>query len=227
MKRFKIYLVAMLAAIMLPATASAQLYEIANQLPQLISPALSGSLKYRGFVEASYLQGLGNTRANFVDFSTSQGFQYADWFYMGVGIGADIFMSNYNGSSVPGQSNFGNSGFDYNHSSSTTAFMVPLFTDFRFNLGGQNSASLFLDLKLGCSFLCTNNYIRINNGYLTNQEYFYLKPTIGCRIPVSSSHPKQSVNVGITYQLLTSNYWSVWSRNVTLNSLGASVAFEW
>ena len=31
---------------------SAQYYEIANRLPGLIRPALSGSLNYKGFIEA-------------------------------------------------------------------------------------------------------------------------------------------------------------------------------
>ena len=31
--------------------ASAQYYELANQIPQLISPALSGNFNYKGFVD--------------------------------------------------------------------------------------------------------------------------------------------------------------------------------
>ena len=43
----------------LPLTqANAQYYEIANRLPSLISPALSGSMKYKGFVEAGYNTGV-------------------------------------------------------------------------------------------------------------------------------------------------------------------------
>ena len=105
--------------------------------------------------------------------------------------------------------------------------MMPLFTDFRVNLGGQNSASFFIDLKIGCSFLLSKNYIEIGDGYLTNQQYFYLRPSIGIRIPTNSQNPKQAFNIGISYKLLTSNYWNSWSRNVTLNSLGATIAYEW
>lgn len=218
-----------------PVAASAQYYEIANQLPSLIQPALSGSLNYKGFFEASYTQGMGKYKANFLEISTSQGFRYSNWFYMGVGIGVDFLFSNPS-------DNWGDSwtpdpDFDTNHSSMTSAVMIPLFTDFRFNIGNnpvQNAngsysqgPSFYIDLKVGCSFLCSKDYVRINNGYLTNQQYFYLHPSIGLRIPVNSSNPRQAFDIGVSYKLLTSNYWSSWNRDVTLNSLGASIAFEW
>ncbi|MDE6396139.1 MAG: hypothetical protein K2K84_02585, partial [Muribaculaceae bacterium] len=74
-----------LAAIALTASSSvkAQYYEIANQISNLVSPALSGAGSYRGFVELSGLAGFGTNRANFVELSTSQGFKYSNWFYMG------------------------------------------------------------------------------------------------------------------------------------------------
>ena len=222
--RYVAGLIVALLALAGTGTASAQLYEIANQLPSLISPALSGSLNYKGFIEAGYSKTLGHYDADFLEISTSQGFRYSNWFYMGVGIGADILFSHKN-------DNWGNwdrsSGFNINHSATTTAVMLPLFTDFRFNIGGETGASFFIDLKVGCSFLLSNKYISIGNGYLTNQEYFYLRPTIGIRIPTNSKNPKQAVDLGINYKLLTSNYWNSWNRNVTLNGIGASIAYEW
>lgn len=205
-------------------SASAQLYEIANRIPSLISPALSGSLNYKGFVEAGYNKTLGNYDADFFEISTSQGFRYSSWFYMGVGMGADVLFAHKN----DGWGNWnGNSDFDTHHSSTTTAVMLPLFTDFRFNIGGDKAASFFADIKLGCSFLLSSKYISIGSGYLTNQEYFYLRPSIGIRIPTNSKNPKQAVDIALNYKLLTSNYWNSWSRNITLNGLGASLAFEW
>ncbi|MDE6144454.1 MAG: hypothetical protein K2F94_10330 [Muribaculaceae bacterium] len=209
----------------LPLTqANAQYYEIANRLPSLISPALSGSMKYKGFVEAGYNKTVGTYNSDFFEISTSQGFQYSNWFFMGVGLGVDVLFAHHN-------DNWGNwqrtSGFDFNHSSTTTAAMMPLFTDFRFTLGNTSSASFFIDLKVGCSFLLSNKYIEIGNGYLTNQQYFYLHPSIGIRIPTNSKNPKQAVDIGLNYKLLTSNYWNSWDRNITLNGFGASVAYEW
>lgn len=216
--------------------AMAQYYELANRLPGLIQPALSGSLNYKGFIETSYTQGLGHYKANFLTVSTSQGFRYSNWFYMGVGVGVDFLFSNVNDNWGDDWADSANpeSGFDTTHSSSVHAVMIPLFTDFRFNIGGNpvngvagSSAAFFIDLKIGCSFLCSDDYIRINNGYLTNQEYFYLQPSMGVRIPVSRNNPKQAFDIGISYKLLTSNYWNRWQRSVTLNSLGVTAAFEW
>ena len=228
----KIKALLLAAAALVPAAASAQYYEIANQLPQMISPVLSGSFNYKGFIEGGYSQGFGNCKANFAEISTSQGFQYANWFYMGVGLGVDVLFSDVDDGWNSGQ--WGNpSDFDYNHSSRTTAVMIPLFTDFRFTIGGNpytgkpmTRPAFFIDLKVGCSFLCSDDYIRIHNGYLTSQQYFYLKPSIGVRIPVNGSS-KQAVDIGVSYKLLTSNYWSSWSRNVTLNSVGVNIAYEW
>lgn len=204
--------------------ADAQFYEIANRIPSLISPALSGSFNYKGYVEAGYSKAIGNYDADFAEISTSQGFKYANWFYMGVGLGVDVLFAHQNenwGNWQPGNS------FDFNHGSRTTAVMMPLFTDFRFNFGKSTSATFFADLKLGCSFLLSNKYIAIGDGYLTNQEYFYLRPTIGIRIPTNINNSKQAVSIGLNYKLLTSNYWSNWSRNITLNSFGASLSYEW
>lgn len=213
--------------------ASAQYYEIANQLPQLIRPALSGSFNYKGFVDVSYMRGISKCKADFLEITTSQGFRYADWFYMGVGIGADVLFSStdekwgsgWNYSSSP----------DLSHSSTTTAVMLPLFTDFRFTFGDvntqakgvtRNSAGFFIDLRIGCSFLCSDDWIRINNGYLTNRQYFYMRPSVGLRIPVGSSG-KQAFDIGLCYKLLTSNYWASSRESATLSSLGLTVAYEW
>lgn len=206
-------------------SANAQYYQIANQIPSLIRPALSGSFNYKGFADVSYLKGLGPRQVDIVSVSTSQGFKYANWFYMGVGIGVDIALSHTNQGFGAGM-NHGNSY--WNHGYNTTGVMVPVFTDFRFNLGNPAATSFYIDARLGASFLMGNNYLAVADGFITNREYFYLKPSIGVRIPVRNGG-KQAVDVGITYQLLTSNYWynTPSSYNVTLSSLGATVAFEW
>lgn len=207
-------------------SAKAQYYQIANQMTGMLSNAFSGSVNYKGFVDLSYEKGLGNRQVDFVGLSTSQGFKYRDWFFMGVGIGVDIAMSHTNSDFGPGY----NSGYgDYwNHGYKTTGVMVPLFTDFRFNLGNKAHTSFFIDAKIGASFLMGNNYLAVADGFITNREYFYLKPSAGVRIPLGSNR-KSAVNIGVTYQLLTSNYWynSPSSYNVTLSSLGATVGFEW
>ncbi|MCM1377405.1 MAG: hypothetical protein NC097_06395 [Clostridium sp.] len=216
--------IAILSAIIFVGSANAQYYEIANRLPGLIQPALSGSMNYRGSIEGHFLKGVGNYNADFSGISTSQGFKYGSWFFMGLGMGVDIVTSHTEddyGSWAPSYPDYAN------HSSTKTGVMIPIFTDFRFDIGSQSSASFFIDLKVGASFLIGKDYLRINDGYITNQEYFYLRPSLGVRIPVNSQNTKQAVNLGVDYQLLTSNYWSSWSRNVTLSALGAHISFEW
>lgn len=221
MKRFYLFIAIM--ASVLPLHVSAQYYQIANQLPQLISPALSGSLNYKGFVELSGLAGIGPNRANVIDISTTQGFQYASWFFMGVGAGVDVVMAQQPDGWRP------NPDYDYMYRGNTkTKVMIPLFSDFRFNIGSQASTSFFIDLKVGASWLIGSDYLRLGDGFMTNETQFYFRPTIGLRIPVSTERPDHAFNVGVSYQLLTSNNNYYWNDNsLTLNNLGISVSYEW
>lgn len=210
--------------ISLPFThVNAQYYQIANQLMNMVSPALSNSVGYKGFVDVSYVAGLGDRKVDFAGVSTSQGFNYRSWFYMGAGIGLDVAMSHTN-------QNFGMERYGgyWDHKYKTTGIMVPVFTDFRFNFGNSGSTSFFIDARIGASFLMGNDYLAVADGFITNRQYFYLKPSVGVRIPVNKT-AKQAVNIGVTYQLLTSNYWynSPSPYNSTLSSLGAMISFDW
>lgn len=202
--------------------AHAQYYEIANQIPNLITPALSGSMRYKGFVEAEYLHGLGDYQSDFVGVSTVQGFTYSSWFFMGAGLGVQYVHTSpaqdWDPSMRPGNGN---------RSWSNNGVMIPVFTDFRFTLGNPAGIGFFIDLRLGASFLASDDYLQISNGYITNNEYFYFRPALGFRIPVSAKSTKQAFDIGVSYQLLTSNYWNSWQRNATLNSLGVNIAYEW
>lgn len=221
-KYLKILCLAVLMAIA-SFSARAQYYAIANQLPNMITPALRGGMNYKGYVEASYLRGLGNKKIDIINVSTSQGFKYRDWFFMGVGLGVDIALSHPNEGFKPtDQPN------QFYNNSVKTGVMIPLFTDFRFNFGNQASTSFYADVKLGASFLVGNRYLEVGDGYLSSQQYFYLKPSVGVRVPVNPKNSKQAFNVGITYQLLTSNYWyNNWSSGISINALGVTAGYEW
>lgn len=160
------------------AGMKAQYFQIANQLTNVISPALSGSMNYKGYVEASGLAGFGDNHANFVGISTSQGFQYASWFYMGVGLGIDLVTVN---DDVTGKGDWGEHYPDYyDHASSTTRCMIPVFSDFRFNIGPASGTNFFIDLKLGASWLIGSRYLTLQHGRLTGQTQFLLKPGSRC-----------------------------------------------
>lgn len=209
-------------AVTAAGAADAQYYSMANQLMQTIQPALSGSTNYKGFVDATYVKGLGSLNADVVGISTSQGFAYSNWFYMGVGLGVDLFMSHTDDGWGSGWNES-----DW-HKSTKTGVMIPLYSDFRFTVGNQAVAGFFVDLKLGCSFLVGSDYLAISQGYLTNQQYFYLKPTLGVRVPLDPKRPgKQAFDIGVTYQLLTANYWNYYGGNRAINMLGVNAAFEW
>lgn len=207
------------------SSASAQYYELANQITNMIQPALSGSMRYKGFVDVSGTGGIGTNRANFFGVSTTQGFMYADWFFMGAGVGVDV---------VTGQ----DTGYDGNmdqtgpwwsqNATSKTRVMLPVFSDFRFIIGGMTKTSFFIDLKMGASWLLGNRYLELHDQRLNTAAQFYLKPSVGVRIPTNKNNPKQAVNVGLTYQLITSdNNFGWYGNSVTLNNLGATVAYEW
>ena len=224
MKKLLSLAVAAVLAAGMAVPALAQYYEIANQLPSLISPALSGSMQYRGFVEASGLAGMGKNRANFLGISTSQGFQYASWFFMGVGMGVDVAMAQQDdryGAWDPDDWEYGGTA--------KTKCMIPVFTDFRFRIGNDNSVAAVIGLKLGAAWLLGDDDLMMKTAYMSNETQFYFRPSLGVRIPVSSQNPKQAVNVAVTYQLLTSNnnytYWH--DNSVTLHNLGLTVGFEW
>ncbi len=80
---------------------------------------------------------------------------------MGVGLGVDVLFSHKNDD---WGSDWENPSYGSDRGSTTTAAMIPLFTDFRFNIGGNSGASFFIDMKVGCSFLLGNKYISIGDG---------------------------------------------------------------
>ncbi len=215
MKKIYLTLIAALAGFF---NVSAQYTNIVNQAANLLQTAVIGGSRYKGYVDATYTGGFGNLQADFVGVSTSQGYQYNSWFFMGAGIGVDLVYSKTS-------SRFND--WNYDRQTRTSGAMIPIFTDFRFNIGGQTNASFFIDVKAGGSFLIGKNYLAIENGYINGSEYFMLRPSVGLRVPVSKNG-KRAMNIGLTYQLLTCNYWWYNNNNSgTLNSLGGTVSYEW
>ena len=217
-----------LAIIIVIATAftsrmDAQVYAAINTIQSVLSPALSGSGRYKGYVEGGYSHTIGKYNGDFIELSTSQGYQYNSWFYMGAGLGIDLLLSHKGSRWLEGMTTPPANFRGY----ATTAPMLPLFADFRFLIGNTSNISFFLDLKVGCSFLLINKCVAIGDGYLTNREYFFLDPSIGLRLPCNKKNPRQAVNVGVKYKLITSEYWYNYANNITLQSIGAFVAFEW
>lgn len=198
---------------------SAQYYQLVNQATDMIGTAIRGGANYRGFFDVSYVKGLGDKKANFLEFSTTQGLKYGNLFFMGVGAGVDVIHTEINN----------NPYAPSDHTNTQNAVMIPLYTDFRLNLGAPTSASFFLDVKVGGGFFISNDYILVGDGYINSSSSFYLKPSVGLRIPVSKTNPKLAVNIGGSYQLITNSYWYNPGQNnsVTLSAMGLNVGFEW
>lgn len=214
MKKICILIITLAFGLSESVKTQAQYTSIVNQAADILQAAAIGGFNYKGYVEGSYTGGFGNLRANFAGISTSQGFKYANWFFMGAGLGVDLVFSETE------------TRYSGDRDTRTCGVMIPIFTDFRFNIGSDNSPAFYIDVKAGGSFLIGRDYLAINNGYINGNEYFYLKPSLGIRIP-TSENGKTAFNVGVTYQLLTCNYWFGRNSSGTLNSLGATVGYSW
>ena len=92
MKQLKRLILILIISLSFTGIAKAQYYEMASHMTDMLWPALSGNVNYKGYVEASYLKGLGEERVDFVDISTTQGVKFAKWFYMGVGAAVDVIV---------------------------------------------------------------------------------------------------------------------------------------
>lgn len=200
-------------------TAYAQYYQIANQAADMLTTSFLSGQKYKGFAEAAYFKGVGDTNADFLDISTTHGFQYNSLFYVGLGIGVDILFPRT-------EDNWGHS-WNQDYDASSTGVLIPLYTDLRLTPGNIGKTGVFIDIRIGASFVVSSGYIRINEGFLTSDELFYFRPSVGARIPIGQKEGKQAVSIGVNYKLLTSNYWYNDNYSVTLNSFGVSLGFEW
>ena len=224
MKHFTRILVGATLLIAAAIPARAQYFQIASQVRDLISPALTGGSAYKGFVEASVLPGIGTNRATFYGVSTSQGFQYRPWFFMGAGIGVDVatavWPTGITGDVIPPSY--------FSRETASTKAMIPVFSDFRFNIGKPAGTSVYIDLKLGATWLIGSSYLELADKYLSTSAQFYMKPSVGVRIPVSVTSSKRAIDIGLTYQLITSNSnYAPRSTTVSLNNIGVTLAYEW
>lgn len=214
LKRIAIALVAVVASV--PA-ASAQYYQMTNQAVNMISSIFNSGANYKGFFDVAFTRGIGTYEANVLEFTTTQGAQFTNWFYAGLGAGVDVLFTKEADDFNPA---------DFNDRSFTSqGCMIPLYSDFRFTIGSPARPSFYADLRLGAAFLVGKDYVQIGEAYISRSECFYLRPAIGVRIPVSRTNTRLAVNLGVSYQLVTTEYWS--NRNIALNSLGLSAGFEW
>lgn len=128
MKKLYLAVAAIFFSILSPVCVQAQYSSIVNQAANMLQTAVIGGFSYKGFVDASYTGGFGDLKANFVGVSTVQGFQYANWFFMGAGLGVDLVFSEVEDRYYD---------YEYEHKTRSNGVMIPIFTDFRFNIGSR------------------------------------------------------------------------------------------
>ena len=202
MKKISILVLALAGFI---APASAQFGLMANKLTEMLTPALSGSFNYRGFADIAYLAGLESP--DLLEITTTHGFKYSTWCFMGAGAGVNLAFPQ---SMEPALRN-------------DVSVLLPLYADFRFNIGNSAKVGFFIDLKLGAVFLLAEGRYHTDLTYMQNDPSLYFKPSLGLRIPVNSG--KQALNLSASYQLMTPRFSNGWFIN--FNNLGGTIAFEW
>lgn len=209
----------------MPVSASGQINEIVNGLTNVAITAARQGQGYKGYMEADFTHTFGNYKSNFLTLATSQGYMLNDHFYLGAGVGIDFMWTTLDKGWGEDQ-RLVDPAWSSRHSVSS-AVMIPVFSDFRYIVGRYSEPTLFLNMRIGCAFLCTDSYVRIADGYLTNKEYFYLQPAIGVRVPINRTKPRQAVDFGVHYRLMTARYWSGWQHDAAINGLGLNITYEW
>lgn len=199
-----------------------------SQTPSVYRDRADNSyMDYKGFIEVGYGAGLGSFRAHQVDILTTHGVSFDDWF-IGVGTGVNLLFPNNN--NLKSNSNWTSSSNRQYVNYQDNAVFIPLYVDFKYNFG-DSRITPFIDLKVGATFLVSENGVYINDGWMENRSSLYLSPTIGFRVPIAGS---AAFNFGVTYNLISQeyysfNYWDgpTYVDGISLNSLGCRLSLEW
>lgn len=69
--------------------------------------------------------------------------------------------------------------------------------------------------------------MKVADGFLTSNSYFYIQPSVGIRIPINDTNPRQAVDIGVHYRVMTSEYWDSWQYTAAINGLGVNLSYEW
>lgn len=135
--------------------------------------SFSSGKGYRGFLDFGYTIGIGNFKGlGRLDLSTSHGYQFNPYFFLGAGIG-------------------------YQHCDKVNLGAIPVFIDSRFNLM-KRRITPFLGLKAGYSFDTGND----DRYQLDGPGYgFYFVPSVGARL-ILRKNLAVNLSVGYTRQVI-------------------------
>ena len=166
---------------------------------------------YRGFIDLGYTKGTGKYSVlDRVEISTSHGYQFNPYIFLGIGSGIHYYESIYT----------------YNENGEETsldALIVPIFADFRCNFTEGHVVPYF-GLKAGYSIDVDDKF---------NDMGFYANPSFGLKVMVNASMAV-NFNLGYTVQA-TKNYIENYTDNgdftttkesTNLGGLNFRVGFE-
>lgn len=186
----------------------------------------NSSCRYKGFIEVGYTAGVSTYKASQLDILTTHGMAF-DNLFIGVGTGVNIIYPN--DKNLMTDNNWHQS--DYYGSYKENAVFIPLYLDLKYNFGNTSSVVPFVDVKLGATFLASDNEVYINDGWMDNRTSLLFSPTIGLRVPLGNS---AAFNFGVTYNLISQkyyyyDYWDgpVYSDGIAIHSLGCRFSLEW
>lgn len=129
---------------------------------------------YRGFADFGYTVGVGDYEFGRFEVSTTQGYQFNPYFFVGGGVGFH-FMQSYE-----------TAGMEIALDKRDAKVSIPLFADLRGTFSKRKFAP-FIDLKAGY--------------FLTNNDGLYGNISVGCRMTVKRKQAV-SLSVGYTYEKL-------------------------
>lgn len=191
-------------------------------------------VSYKGFLEVGFAGGVSDHKANQLDILTTHGAAVGN-FFIGIGTGVNILFPQDNTlkSDMISEGYWdAASGYEY-YNCTDNAVLIPLYVDFKYNFGDMSAICPFVDLKLGCSFLVSDDDgAFIGDGWMDRDACVYFSPSIGMRIPLSGGGA--AMNIGVTYNLLSQKYryfdeWNgpTYNDGIVLSSFGGRISIEW
>ncbi|GEM_PF-611888 len=182
------------------------------------APKSSG---YRGFLDFGYCMKMGDISTSRIEITTSHGFQFNNRFFIGLGLGANIYSDGlYYDSKYYLEEGFkfppaGSGEYTAENAIDTInmSIGIPIFADFRINFLDKGSIIPFAGLKAGYTmgfFKSEWTDRETGTGSSTGNETslkgvgFYLQPSVGAKFMVGQSF---ALNISLGYAFQTFDHY--------------------
>jgi small nuclear ribonucleoprotein (snRNP)-like protein len=166
---------------------------------------------YKGFFDAGYTMKMGDLSSNRMEVTTSHGYQVTPSFFIGAGLGVNLYSDNfyknstYLNDSIGGPKDVMMKTVDSLNISAT----LPIFVDIRYNFTTEGQIIPFAGLKAGYSLGLANTKKTTTESVKTETKVlplgFYVSPSIGAKYVISSSFAL-NLSLGYTMQMFDLSY---------------------